>query len=134
MNKKIKFLTTTLCGVILSSGLAFTNVKAASTMPNNTQSLTTLSRRINKSDFKCNTYQDGYNQVHTEINSYDGDTHYFKTLVIFYDGNTEVDMLSSDKTTKGRYGAGFGTYNDWTRAEVHYYVDSEPVAIQNVYQ
>ncbi|QDY32651.1 hypothetical protein [Clostridium sporogenes] len=134
MNKKIKFLATTLCGVILSSGLAFTNVQAASTMPNNKQSLTTLSRSINKSDFKCITENRDYGKVHTEINSYDGDTHRFKIVIMFYNGNTEVSMDSVNKTTTGRYGVTFGTYADWTRAEVHYYVDGQPVETQNVYK
>ncbi|AKA72220.1 hypothetical protein [Clostridium scatologenes] len=59
MNKKIKFLTSTLCGVILASGLTFANVQAAPVQNTVKANISTVSTN-SQDNFSAAISKDGH--------------------------------------------------------------------------
>ena len=139
MNKKLKVLSSVICGLALSSGLAFTSVQAAG-VNNNTESNLSASyiTTTSATTYTCTAYAGGYNNVKGSVKPSDTLTHTYRSIVIFYDSSgTELDELDGSNVVEynGKtYTMNYGSYTNWAKADVHFYADNSPIYHTVVYQ
>ncbi|UZQ49564.1 hypothetical protein [Clostridium kluyveri] len=130
MNKKVKFLSSTLSALLLTSGIALTNVHAQSTnnatAPNSL--ITTDSNyTINGSNkgYNYDVYTDVYDNIHVSISPDDYESHTYKVNVRFYDKNNKQVSQITDSKFSLTYTHVFNYGGNWVKASVWIYADGD---------
>lgn len=124
MNKKIKFLSSTLSALLITSCMALTNVHAQSALTGDVASPTKTSSTISGSNkgYNYSISEDVYHNITVNMSPTDYENHHYKVDVHFYDKNKGIiDSLSVAKYGL-TYTQVFASQKTWVTAEVWTYV------------
>ncbi|NMM62675.1 hypothetical protein HBE96_08200 [Clostridium sp. P21] len=135
MSKKMKFLTATLCGALLISNIAITNVNAKTLqVDKKITSSTIYTPNYAATSYNINAT---YNAPNVLVEYYPSDSkkHSYTTAILLYDkNNNRIGMLNDqENNTSGRYAVNMGTYQNWYKAEVVFNADNVYIGTRIVY-
>lgn len=133
MNKKIKFLSTSLSAFLLTSGMALTNVHAQSLNTNNTSKATvTYTANSSNKGYNYDVSKDVYDNIHVTIAPEDYQYHTYTVNVAFLDSNKGIMSRINEDDRALKYTHVFASQDDWKTAEVWIYADGDLIADQVV--
>lgn len=138
MNKKVKFLSSTLSALLLTSGIALTNVQAQSnnnaTVPNSLITTDSTSIQASTNGYNCTASVNGLHQISVRIAADDYEYHNYKIVVDFYSATS--GLLHETTITKQHaleYSATVAySAETWSTAKVLFYADNKLITRINV--